>query len=140
MLSTVIVSLLCLYTRKFICQGGNVGHYSINELISDEIINSISCKIRKYLASSVTIIRMIPCKGTVLYCTVLYCTVLYCTVLYCTVLYCTVLYCTVLYCTVLYCTVLYCTVLYCTVLYCTVLYCTVLYCTVLYCTVLVLLV
>ena len=57
------------------------------------------------LRLSVTIIRMIPCKGTVLYCTVLYCTVLYCTVLYCTVLYCTVLYCTVLYCTVLYCTV-----------------------------------
>ena len=63
---SIAMRLFINMSRKFTCQGGNVGHYSINELISDEIINSISCKIRKYLASSVTIIRMIPCKGTVL--------------------------------------------------------------------------
>jgi hypothetical protein len=63
---SIAMRLFINMSRKFTCQGGNVGHYSINELISDEIINSISCKIRKYLASSVTIIRIIPCKGTVL--------------------------------------------------------------------------
>ena len=49
------LSVYCVYIQEnLLVKGGNVGHYSINELISDEIINSISCKIRKYLASSVS--------------------------------------------------------------------------------------
>jgi hypothetical protein len=59
------LSVYCVYIQENLLVKGEM--LGINELISDEIINSIACKIRKYLASSVTIIRMIPCKGTVLY-------------------------------------------------------------------------